>query len=502
MSRWQTEFEQHPFQEKWQVILKEVPSLTVDDQTVLTAVQELARVKKVVEYLREAIASVDVELVPKGIWDNFYTQCPPCLQEVENYKSNRNIIHLQTANQHLDNLLTYLKPYFIFPDKVIQAMGSAATAYRLQMEISVEDFQKKVSEAAKSIEENRVASDDLIEITLKNKKNIEAIVADVNIGNERTESIKSSMESTKELIEKQAAEIANVHKAMLVDTDDSISIKTKVNQAIDAISDGEKKINDLLKSTKEEVGALDEFHKKIFGSFDSEGKRKDGLKSELDTRVKQLDNLETDQHNRYEALYKKIESLLPGATSAGLAKAYEDQRISFSKPIKTNTLIFYGAILLMLAVAIFTSIQSISYNKDLSLSLSFFNHDTLEAILKSMLAKFPFMAPLIWLAVFASIRRSQYERLEQEYAHKVALAKSYESYKKQLEDLLKTEGEPLQRELINKAIEAIAYNASQTLDGKHRDKMPLEHAIDVLASEKGQSFLERLRKLITPKSEG
>ena len=56
--------------------------------------------------------------------------------------------------------------------------------------------------------------------------------------------------------------------------------------------------------------------------------------------------------------------------------------------------------------------------------------------------------------------------------------------------------------MISKAIEAIAYNASQTLDGKHRDKMPLEHAIDVLASEKGQSILERLRKLLTLKSEG
>lgn len=497
MSRWQTEFEQHPFQEKWREILEEVPSLTVDDQTVLTAVQELARVKKVVEYLREAIASVDVELVPKSIWDNFNTQCSPCLQEVANYKSNRNISHLKTANQHLDNLLSYLKPYFIFPDSVIKVIGSAAKAYRLQMESSVEDFQKKVSGAAKSIEENRVASDNLIEATLKNKENIDAIVIDLIDGSEQKKSIKSSIESTKELIEKQAAEIANVHKAMLVDAPDSVSIKAKVDQAVAAISDAEQKINDLLKLTKEGVGELGEFHKKIFGSLDSEGKPKGGLKLELDTRVTQLDNLETAQLKKYEALYEKIEKLLPGATSAGLAKAYEVQRRSFSIPIKNSTRLFYAAVGLMPIVALLTSIQSIGF-----WSVSFVNHDTLEAILKSMLVKLPFMAPLIWLAVFASIRRSQYERLQQEYAHKEALAKSYESYKKQLEALLKTEAEPLQRELISKAIEAIAYNASQTLDGKHRDKMPLEHAIDVLASEKGQSILERLRKLLTLKSEG
>ena len=135
------------------------------------------------------------------------------------------------------------------------------------------------------------------------------------------------------------------------------------------------------------------------------------------------------------------------------------------------------------------------------LSISFMSHETLEAILKSMLLKLPFIAPLIWMAVFASIRRSQYERLQQEYAHKEALAKSYESYKKQLEALLTTEREPLQKELINKAIEAISYNASQTLDGKHRDKMPLEHALDVLAGEKWDSFFNRLRKVLPIKTE-
>ncbi len=497
MSRWQTEFEQHPFQEKWRVLLEEVPSLTVDDQTVLTAVQELARVKKVVEYLKEAIASVDVELVPKSIWDSFNSQCSPCLQEVASFKSNRNIAHLQNANQHLDNLLSYIKPYLILPESVVKVIGAAAKAYRVEMESSVENFQRKVSGAAKSIEDNRVASNNLIDAALKNKNDIDALVIDLINGNDQKKSIKSSVESAKVLIEKQAAEIENLHKAMLVDTPDSVSIKAKVDQAATAISDAERKITELLKLTNEEVDELDDFHKKIFGSLDSEGKPTGGLKLELDARVTQLNNLETAQLKKYDALYEKIEKLLPGATSAGLAKAYEVQRRSFSIPIKNSTRLFYAAVGLMPIVAFLTSIQSIGF-----WSVSFVNHDTLEAILKSMLIKLPFMAPLIWLAVFASIRRSQYERLQQEYAHKEALAKSYESYKKQLEALLKTEAEPLQRELISKAIEAIAYNASQTLDGKHWDKMPLEHAIEVLASEKGQSILERLRKLLTLKSEG
>jgi hypothetical protein len=497
MSRWQTEFEQHPFQEKWHLLLEEIPSLSVDDQTVLTAVQELARVKKVIEYLSEAIASIDVELVPKSVWDNFNGQCAPCLQEVLNYKSNRNVTHLQNTNQHLDNLLSYVKPYLILPESVIKVIGAASQAYRAQMEISVATFQKQVAGAAKSIEENRVASNNLIEATEKNKVAVDAIVIELIDGNDQKKSIKSSIESLKVLIEKQAAEIANLHKAMLIDAPDAVSIKAKVDQASAAITDAEQKINDILKLTQKDVADLDEFHKKIFGSFDSEGKPAGGLKLELDARVTQIDNLATAQLKRYNALYEKIEKLLPGATSAGLARAYEVQRRSFSIPIKNSTRLFYVAVVLMPIVAFLTSIQSVSL-----WSISFVNHETFEAILKSMLLKFPFVAPLIWLAVFASIRRSQYERLQQEYAHKEAFAKSYESYKKQLETLLKAEGETLQRELISKAIEAIAYNASQTLDGKYRDKMPLEHALDVLASEKGQSILERLRKLLSFKTEG
>ena len=493
MSRWQTEFEQHAFQEHWRNLLEDVPTLTVDDQTVLTAVQELARLKKVVEYLREAIASIDVELVPKSVWDSFHGQCSPCRQEVANYKSNRNIGHLQSANQHLDNLLSYVRPYLILPESVIKVLGASAHAYRSQMELSVATFLQQVSSAAQEIETNRTDAKSRTASILESKLAVDALVTDLIVGSDEKKSIKLTIESAKEMIENQAIDIASLHKAMLVDEPDSVSIKSKVDQASKDVSSAEQKITELLSTTQDDVDDFDKFHKKIFGSTDAEVKTTGGLKQELDARVTQIDKLETGQLIKYNALYEKIEKLLPGATSAGLARAYEVQRRSFSIPIKNNTNLFYAAVGLMFFIALMTSIQSANL---VPLSISFVRHESLEAILKSMLLKLPFIAPLIWMAVFASIRRSQYERLQQEYAHKEALAKSYESYKKQLEELLTTEREPLQKELINKAIEAISYNASQTLDGKHRDKMPLEHALDVLAGEKGESLFNRLRKVL------
>ena len=223
MSRWQTEFEQHPFQENWRNLLEEVPQLSVDDQTVLTNVQELARLKKVVEYLREAIASIDVELVPKSVWDSFQGQCSPCRQEVSNYKSNRNIGHLQNANQHLDNLLSYVRPYLILPESVIKVLGAAAHAYRSQMELSVTSFQQQVSSAAQEIETDRTASKNLTTEIQKSKAAVDALVFDLIEGSEEKKSIKSAIESTKVTIEQKADAIDSLHKAMLVDAPEEVA---------------------------------------------------------------------------------------------------------------------------------------------------------------------------------------------------------------------------------------------------------------------------------------
>ena len=94
-------------------------------------------------------------------------------------------------------------------------------------------------------------------------------------------------------------------------------------------------------------------------------------------------------------------------------------------------------------------------------------------IFNNILYKIPIFGSLICLAMFASKRRSEDRRLQQEYAHKEALTKSYQSFKKQIKDL-KDEDKELMKKLLDTTIEAIAFNASTTLDGKHGDKIPMQ----------------------------
>lgn len=486
MSRWQAEFDQHPFQNEWKDLIDESYALAVDDQTVLTSVEELARLKRVIEYLRTAMQSIDVELVPKNIWDSFHPQSSACLLQVRSYQSSRDIAHLHAANQHLDNLLTYVRPYMIFPEAVIDVLSSSASAYRLQLESYVNAFLEKTNLNVLEIKQKNAELFETFNQIKNEKSRVDDFVTKLLDGTSTDPSIKSSINVAMVLVEQQVEEISKFHNALLIDSPSAISTKSTLLAAQADIISAHKLIQSALKETGEKITNLQAFHDSIFGKQDQDGQPIGGLKNELDERVNQLDFFERTQSTKYKTLYEKIESLLPGATSAGLAKAYEKLRRSFSQPIKNNTILFYTAIGLMPVVAVLASVESYSY----PFSITIVSHPNLEAILKSMLLKIPFIAPLIWLAIFASLRRSQYERLQQEYAHKEALAKSYESYKKQLEALLVTDSEPLQKELIAKAIEAISFNASTTLDGKHKDKMPLEYALDSLGPEKVKQLFE------------
>jgi len=115
---------------------------------------------------------------------------------------------------------------------------------------------------------------------------------------------------------------------------------------------------------------------------------------------------------------------------------------------------------------------------------------TLEDFGKSILHSLPISGPLIWLSIYASKRRSENQRLEQEYAHKEALAKSYSGYKQQIEGL-NQENQELLMQLLNTAITTMSYNASDTLDKKHGDGTPAQEII--------KSFTNELKKII-PKS--
>lgn len=71
MSRWVQQFENHAFNAVWSELVANLKTAKVDDQTIVTSVQELARLKKVISFIDKMIESIDPELIPLTTWDAF-----------------------------------------------------------------------------------------------------------------------------------------------------------------------------------------------------------------------------------------------------------------------------------------------------------------------------------------------------------------------------------------------------------------------------------------------
>lgn len=490
MSRWQAEFDQHAFRASWQALQTEVPLLQVDDQTVQTSLDEVARLNKVIAYLSWLIDSVDVELTPKTVWDNFQQQSELCLGQVRSYSSNRNIGHITNANLNADNLLSYVKPYMVLPKDTVAALAAATKAYQSQVQEFLSTALNDSSGLVAAARTN-AATIETLSVSIKAiVEPINALKIELIDGTPEKESTAKKIENLSFAVAKESATVKAYHDELLL-SGTTPSIRAVIDASAGDIAKVKVKIEGLLTDAEQKISALKDFNTKIFGKPTDDDEEVGGLAGELNTRTLELKRIEDEQKSTYSALFTKIEGLLPGATSLGLASAYKDLKESFDKKISTNNRIFYAAVVALLVISFLSSIE-IDFSP---FSLSFVVVTTFEEILRFSLLKLPFILPVVWLAIFASMRRSQYERLQQEYAHKEALAKSYYSYKTELDKLQIADVETLKKDLIAKAIDAIAFNASTTLNGKHIEKMPMEHAFELVGGDKVLGALEKVKGL-------
>ncbi len=477
MSRWIDNFDNHAFRITWEDLKTKLEESEADS-TVPTAVQELARLFKVVAFLDNALDNIDPELFPEPLLDSFNQQATQCRDQIKNFNANRNIAHIKNANANVDNLLTYVRPYMIAEGSVRKTLLSSVRAYSSEMEKSLEKFNESASEKLEEIQASKSKIDTYEADTKYEFEAAEEARAKIDeyeeklLGNVEDEtSIKDKIEEIEESFTQKHEKLQGLYDEAFVD-DEETSIKTAMETAKVELESDASEAKQSLKHLKSEIKQFDDFYENIFGVMNEEEEvRENGLKQELDGRLEQLEEYEKTQNTKHTVLFEKIEALLPGATSAGLASAYKELKDSFTNPIKHWNWLFIGSVTIMF-FATFLSFTHIELTEAGKYIFSFANADSLDKTFNSLLHKLPLYAPLIWLAIFASKRRSEMQRLQQEYAHKEALAKSYDSYKTQIEKLEKGDQEMLLK-LIENSINTIAHNASETLDGKHGDGTPL-----------------------------
>lgn len=479
MSRWQEEFNNHSFQAQWLDLKKRADSIVLLDETITTDVEELARLRKVVTYIDNLLISADPELLPANIWENSNIQTSKVIQQLNEFSNNYNIGHLRNANNHLDNILSYIRPYVVSTKDSAKAAGRAFNEYSRTVRKCIDTLNEETGVAIESIENYKAQAEAIFTSATVIQEKIKNYESFLFIDSDNEDSLESRIEELYKDIKDQYNKIEDYHDQLTKGDEEESAIILQIETAKNNALDHSNTISDALKDTEDKLAELKNFYNKIYGKENDNGEVEGGLQKELITRSKDLEDFKTKQQKAYAAALEEINSLLPGATSAGLATAYRQLKVSAERQVRKYTHIFYKALALLGLAAFYLSIKKVGW-----VHLELVEATGIEELFKQLMYKLPLIAPILWLALFSSKRRSEFQRLQQEYAHKEALAKSYQSFKKQINELGEDHN-TLMAKLLDTAISAVAFNASATLDGKHGDKIPIQ--------EVGEAALNTLR---------
>ncbi len=162
-----------------------------------------------------------------------------------------------------------------------------------------------------------------------------------------------------------------------------------------------------------------------------------------------------------ETLSKRVESLLPGAASAGLAHAFRERKEVFLWPMRIWAIVLGLTLAGMFAAVFFDPLRP-------QLAAPSFG-----AVVGYLFSRFPFAVPIVWWAWYAARRHSQALRLEEDYAHKEALSRSFEGYKKQIAELEMGETHKVQTlNLIEKTLNALSADPGRVYRERNEDGTP------------------------------
>lgn len=327
------------------------------------------------------------------------------------------------------------------------------------------------SQYKKEVNELKESFDKLIEETKNNIQRIEEFKKELLDWSESEESTKVLIDNAKiaidklqETAEEKFNEISQYYSTIFDWDTENESLK----QELESIT---KDFKESLWAIQKQETEINTFYLKIFWQRNSEWKIEAWLQKEIDAKLAQINKVQETQTQNYKALFERIENLLPSATSAWLAHAYREQKESYKTPITTWNVVFIFTIIIMVVWGVWSVMDITTHG--------FLKPKDFNDAITTLLWKLPFLVPLIWLAWFASKKQAQNKRLQEEYAHREVMSKSFIWYKREIEKLDPKDSKWIATSLIKNIVDTINKNPSEVLDWIHSDKSPWEWLIQI-----------------------
>jgi hypothetical protein len=275
-----------------------VKGLSTDDRN------EIAHSKKVVDYFSGMLDAIDPDFIPMQVLNNVINPMSYIKERLVNYVNTSNISYIKDINNnYLDTLLKDLMPFIFYKGKAGKVLTTA-----------LEQYAKAMTEHSKHYLE------ELQEYSERNKnitRDAKNILSDLSEKQENFENYNNELfenDGLESKIAGLAADFQSKHKEidkLYQSTFNEDGLKDKLYNYLNDAKEESYKIKDLKKNSSQVLNELEEFHEEIFGTENEDGEIEGGLKNELETRKKELDDFKKKQQERYNELNKQIESLLP-----------------------------------------------------------------------------------------------------------------------------------------------------------------------------------------------
>jgi len=335
---------------------------------------------------------------------------------------NYDNFHLQTTNGQNHDLRGHFKNFTDSTEALLEAFYQVLTVLRPTR--STYSFQAAANALSSLIEDSSEQIHKLHEENAGLRKAVAAASDQVTAAEAQAKKAKEAAEETSRTRDEGAKDRKTIGEYLADSTDKKTAIETAHSEA------------SLLEDEVEE-------YREKFKSFDRqlEARHKD-LKTGMEKQEKLFANFD-GQKDSVDSLIADSESMLKGATVAGLASSFSEAhrklgwqllwaRVSFYVGI---TFLFISAIPLMLYVflPILAPFLQTLYPEIASAVPAFDTQTEISGwqYLGQVLARFIILLPAAWLVSFAAIRHSSLFRLREHYAYKYSMAVSVEGFRKQ-----------------------------------------------------------------------
>jgi len=198
------------------------------------------------------------------------------------------------------------------------------------------------------------------------------------------------------------------------------------------------------------------------------------IADEKEQRVSEYEGRLEELEKEYESTKAKIDTLIPGATSAGLAKAFNMRKAALAPTLKWSKWIFVASVLGFLGFGLWGLLGA--------------DIRTWDEFIVFSLERSPIILGLILLEEFSRRLFNNTLKLEEDYAYKETLSMAFDGYQKAMSTVDAADKETLSHKLSSNVLSVLGERPGRLLEHSEKDdEMPIQQIIAQLEPQGGET---------------